>query len=164
MLRAAETKWNFLPFRPGLVGGHCIGVDPYYLTHKAEQLGYKSEVILAGRRLNDSMGSYVALRTIHSMVEQDIQISAAKVLILGLSFKENCSDDRNTRVIDLITELQKFGVSVDVYDPLVDLEVARCEFGVELVPLLGSKTYDGVIVAVAHDVFRDRGLNFSRTL
>ena len=157
VLRAAETKWNFLPFRPGLVGGHCIGVDPYYLTHKAEQLGYKSEVILAGRRLNDSMGSYVALRTIHAMVDQDIQISAAKVLILGLSFKENCSDVRNTRVIDLIAELQKFGVGVDVYDPLVDLEVARCEFGVELVQLLGAKTYDGVIVAVAHDVFRDRG-------
>lgn len=150
VLEAAGTKWNFLPFRPGLVGGHCIGVDPYYLTHKAEQVGYHPEVILAGRRINDGMGRYVVSQLAKAMILERIQIAGARVLILGLAFKENCPDLRNTRVMDIITELKDYAVAVDVHDPWVDVEEARREYGVELVvePQLG--VYDAIVVAVAH--------------
>lgn len=154
VLKAAGTKWNFLPFRPGLVGGHCIGVDPYYLTHKAAAIGYDPQVILAGRRINDNMGAYVANRLVKAMLKRRIQIEGARVLILGLTFKENCPDTRNTRVIDVIRELQEFGVRVEVHDPWV--AEAGAPEGVSLLedPHLGS--YDGVVLAVAHDLFRAR--------
>ncbi len=157
VLRAAGTKWNFLPFRPGLVGGHCIGVDPYYLTHKAETLGYHPQVILAGRRINDGMGAYVASQLVKAMLKRRIQVDGAKVLVLGLTFKENCPDLRNTRVIDIIRELRDYGVSVDVHDPWVDAQEARHEYGLDLIEEPGGDTYDGVILAVAHDCLREKG-------
>lgn len=157
VLQAAGTKWNFLPFRPGLVGGHCIGVDPYYLTHKAEALGYHPQVILAGRRINDSMGGYVAGRMIKAMVQRRIQVHGARVLVLGLTFKENCPDLRNSRVVDVITELQDYGVQVDCHDPWADPAEARSEFGVDLVADPQGGAYAGVILAVAHDAFRSAG-------
>jgi UDP-N-acetyl-D-galactosamine dehydrogenase len=157
VLRAAGTKWNFLPFRPGLVGGHCIGVDPYYLTHKAEALGYHPHVILAGRRINDSMGAYVAGRMVKAMLKQRIQVDGARILILGLTFKENCPDLRNTRVVDVITELRDYGVDVDIHDPLADPAEARSEYGLELVADPAQGAYDGVILAVPHDGFRAAG-------
>ncbi|MCC7320670.1 MAG: Vi polysaccharide biosynthesis UDP-N-acetylglucosamine C-6 dehydrogenase TviB [Rubellimicrobium sp.] len=156
VLRAAGTKWNFLPFRPGLVGGHCIGVDPYYLTHKAESLGYRPEVILAGRRINDGMGEYVAGQLVKAMLKRRIQVNGARVLVLGLTFKENCPDLRNTRVIDVIRELEGYGVVVDVHDPWADAAEARAEYGVDLVtPQAGD--YDGIVVAVAHREFAEAG-------
>jgi UDP-N-acetyl-D-glucosamine/UDP-N-acetyl-D-galactosamine dehydrogenase len=157
VLEAAGTKWNFLPFRPGLVGGHCIGVDPYYLTHKAQAVGYHPEVILAGRRINDSMGRFVASEMIKAMLSKCIQIKGARVLIMGLTFKENCPDLRNTRVVDVIRELQEYQVDVDVYDPWVDVQEAVHEYGITLVtqPQLGL--YDGIVVAVAHRQFRAMG-------
>lgn len=154
VLNAAGTKWNFLPFRPGLVGGHCIGVDPYYLTHKAESIGYHPQIILAGRRLNDGMGAYVAGQLVKEMLRRRIHVHGARVLVMGLTFKENCPDLRNTRVVDVIKELCDFGVDVDVFDPWIDPQEAQHEYGLSLVssPPLGE--YDGVILAVAHDQFR----------
>ncbi|MBU2707673.1 Vi polysaccharide biosynthesis UDP-N-acetylglucosamine C-6 dehydrogenase TviB [Zooshikella marina] len=153
VLEAAGTKWNFLPFRPGLVGGHCIGVDPYYLTHKAQEIGYRPEVILAGRRINDRMGSYVAERLIKLMVQKKIHIAEAKVLMLGLTFKENCPDLRNTKAIDIIEELQAWGVQVDIYDPWIDPAEAAHEYGVEVLTEKPNTIYDGVVLAVAHQQF-----------
>lgn len=154
VLKAAGTKWNFLPFRPGLVGGHCIGVDPYYLTHKAEAVGYHPQIILGGRRLNDGMGAYVAGQLIKEMLKKCIQVNGSKVLVMGLTFKENCPDLRNTRVIDVISELKEYGVQVDVHDPWVDPETALAEYGILLVSEPKPNTYDGVIIAVAHDEFK----------
>ena len=154
VLEAAGTKWNFLPFRPGLVGGHCIGVDPYYLTHKAEAMGYHPQVILAGRRINDGMGAYVAGQMVKAMLKKRIQVNGARVLVMGLAFKENCPDLRNTRVVDVIAELRDYGVEVDVHDPWVDAHEARAEYGLELVETPATGAYDGVILAVAHDEFR----------
>lgn len=153
VLEAAGTKWNFLPFRPGLVGGHCIGVDPYYLTHKAQQIGYHPEVILAGRRINDSMGGYVAERVVKLMQQRDLRTAGGKVLILGLAFKENCPDLRNTRVVDIIQELRAYNVEVDVHDPWVSPAQAQHEYGITPVAEPAAGAYDGVIVAVAHHQF-----------
>ena len=157
VLNAAGTKWNFLPFRPGLVGGHCIGVDPYYLTHKAEEIGYRPEIILAGRRLNDGMGAYVAGQLVKEMLKQRIQVNGARVLIMGLTFKENCPDLRNTRVVDVIAELETYGIEVDVYDPWACAEEARREYGLVLREELPPLSYDGVVIAVAHEQFRKQG-------
>ena len=157
VLRAAGTKWNFLPFRPGLVGGHCIGVDPYYLTHKAEALGYHPQVILAGRRINDGMGSYVAGQMIKAMLKKRIQVDGARVLVLGLAFKENCPDLRNTRVVDVVAELRDYGVRVEVHDPWANADEARAEYGFGLVSEPEQGAYDGVSLAVAHDSFRRAG-------
>lgn len=158
VLKAAGTKWNFLPFRPGLVGGHCIGVDPYYLTHKAEALGYYPQVILAGRRINDGMGAYVASEMIKAMIKKGIAVKAARLLVLGLTFKENCPDLRNTRIVDVVSELRDFGVSVDVHDPWVDAEEAMREYGIALTANPEAGAYDGVILAVAHDAFKEGGI------
>lgn len=157
VLQAAGTKWNFLPFRPGLVGGHCIGVDPYYLTHKAKSLGYHPEVILAGRRINDGMGAYVAAQLIKAMVKKRIQVEGAKVLIMGLTFKENCPDLRNTRVIDILKELREYNIEADVYDPWVDPLEAEHEYHISPLPKLTPGQYDGVILAVAHRQFQEMG-------
>lgn len=153
VLRAAGTKWNFLPFRPGLVGGHCIGVDPYYLTHKAEAVGYHPQIILAGRRLNDGMGNYVVSQMVKRMMRGGINVGAARVLVMGLTFKENCPDLRNTRVVDIIEELKDYGITVDVHDPHADHQAALTEYGISLIndPLPGA--YDGVVLAVAHREF-----------
>jgi len=152
VLEAAGTKWNFLPFRPGLVGGHCIGVDPYYLTHKAQEVGYNPEIILAGRRLNDNMGMYVANQVLKLMIQKEHKIAGAKVLVLGITFKENCPDIRNSRVIDVIRELEEFGTDVEVYDPWADSVEVKREYGLDLIDSLNS-TYDAVVLAVAHDKF-----------
>ena len=157
VLEAAGTKWNFLPFRPGLVGGHCIGVDPYYLTHKAEQIGYIPQVILAGRRINDNMGGYVAGRTVKLMTKKRIHVVDSNILILGLTFKENCPDLRNTRVTDIIRELKTYNANVDVYDPWVDPAEAEHEYGINLISNPDEGKYDAVILAVAHHQFRDMG-------
>ncbi|MVO17260.1 Vi polysaccharide biosynthesis UDP-N-acetylglucosamine C-6 dehydrogenase TviB [Parasedimentitalea huanghaiensis] len=157
VLRAAGSKWNFLPFRPGLVGGHCIGVDPYYLTHKAEQVGYHPEILLAGRRLNDGMGAYVAQQMIKAMLKRRIQVVDARVLVMGLTFKENCPDLRNTRVIDVVRGLEDFGVEVDVSDPNVAPADARTEFNLDLVEAPKQGVYDGIVLAVAHDEFHAMG-------
>lgn len=157
VLQAAGTKWNFLPFRPGLVGGHCIGVDPYYLTHKAEALGYHPEVILAGRRINDGMGAYAAQQMVKTMLKRQIDVGGARILILGLTFKEDCPDLRNTRVVDMIDELRDYGAAVDVYDPLPDVDEARKEYGLELIAAPQPGAYDGVVLAVAHQEFRKAG-------
>ncbi len=158
VLKAAETKWNFLPFKPGLVGGHCIGVDPYYLTHKSQQLGYSPEVILAGRKLNDSMGKFIAKRLIISLKEHEIKISKTRVLVMGLTFKENCPDLRNTKVIDVITGLKDEDISVDIYDPWVDKGLAEDIYNINIVEELESNIYDAIIIAVAHNIFLDLGL------
>jgi UDP-N-acetyl-D-galactosamine dehydrogenase len=162
VLKAAGTKWNFLPFRPGLVGGHCIGVDPYYLTHKAEALGYHPQVILAGRRINDGMGAYVAGQLVKAMLKRRIQIDGCRVIVLGLTFKENCPDLRNTRVVDVVAELRDYGVVVDVHDPWVDPVEAQKEYGLVLVESPEPQTYDGVVLAVAHDSYRDAGITALR--
>lgn len=154
VLEAAGTKWNFLPFRPGLVGGHCIGVDPYYLTYKAQQLGYHPQMILAGRRINDNMSLYVASQFIKKMLSKGIQPKDSRVLILGLAFKENCPDVRNTKVVDIIDELSSYGTQVDVHDPWVAVSQAKQEYGIDLVADPAQGAYDGVIIAVAHDEFR----------
>ncbi|HBD04657.1 MAG TPA: Vi polysaccharide biosynthesis UDP-N-acetylglucosamine C-6 dehydrogenase TviB [Psychrobacter sp.] len=164
VLEAAGTKWNFLPFRPGLVGGHCIGVDPYYLTHKAQAIGYNPEIILAGRRLNDGMGEYVTTQLIKTMIKKRIQVEGAKVLILGLSFKENCPDVRNTKVIDIVHELQEYNIDVDVYDPWVDAVEAQKEYGVKPVNEPTANSYDSIILAVAHSEFVDMGVAHIRSL
>ena len=153
VLEAAGTKWNFLPFRPGLVGGHCIGVDPYYLTHKAQQIGYHPEVILAGRRINDSMGGHVAQRVVKLMQQRGIQTSGAKVLLLGLAFKENCPDLRNTRVVDIIAELGTYNVDVDVHDPWIAAAHASHEYGIDPVATPAHGAYDAIVLAVAHREF-----------
>jgi UDP-N-acetyl-D-galactosamine dehydrogenase len=157
VLKAAGTKWNFLGFRPGLVGGHCIGVDPYYLTHKAESIGYHPEVILAGRRINDAMGAHVVSRLIKQMLKRRIQVDGANVLVMGLTFKENCPDLRNTKVIDIVTELKEYGVNVDVYDPWVSVEGARDEYGITPVAMPANDNYDAIVVAVAHRQFKELG-------
>jgi UDP-N-acetyl-D-galactosamine dehydrogenase len=157
VLEAAGTKWNFLPFRPGLVGGHCIGVDPYYLTYKAQQLGYHPQMILAGRRINDNMSLYVASQVIKRMISRGIQLLDSRVLILGLAFKENCPDVRNTKVVEIVTELRSYGAKVDVHDPWVDAQEAMHEYGIELVSEPEKGAYDVVVLAVAHDEFRELG-------
>ncbi len=157
VLLAAGTKWNFLPFRPGLVGGHCIGVDPYYLTYKAEQLGYDPQMILAGRRINDNMSLYVAAQVVKRMAKKKISWAGARALILGLAFKENCPDLRNTRVVDIVRELQSYDLQVDVHDPWVDADEAKAEYGITLVPDPAEGAYDVVIIAVAHEQFRALG-------
>lgn len=164
VLQAAGSKWNFLPFRPGLVGGHCIGVDPYYLTHKAQALGYHPEIILAGRRLNDNMGAYVANQLIKAMIKSRIQIEGARVLVMGLTFKENCPDLRNTRVVDIVTELQDYNCMVDVYDPWVAAAAANHEYGIMPITLPAPGAYDGIVLAVAHHQFKTMGVAAIRTL
>jgi UDP-N-acetyl-D-galactosamine dehydrogenase len=164
VLKAAGSKWNFLPFRPGLVGGHCIGVDPYYLTHKAQAIGYHPEIILAGRRLNDSMGAYVVAQLVKAMTKKRIQVEGARVLVMGLAFKENCPDLRNTRVVDIVSELKDYNCVVDVNDPWVSNEEALREYGITPVsdPVAGS--YDAIILAVAHSQFKEMGSVAIRTL
>ncbi len=164
VLKAAGTKWNFLPFRPGLVGGHCIGVDPYYLTHKAQSIGYHPEIILAGRRLNDSMGAYVASQMVKALMKRRIHVDGARVLIMGLTFKENCPDLRNTKIVDIIAELREYRVEVDVHDPWAEAAEAQHEYGLTPVsqPLPG--TYDGIILAVAHHQFKAMGETAIRAL
>jgi len=157
VLEAAGTKWNFLPFRPGLVGGHCIGVDPYYLTHKAQAVGYHPEIILAGRRLNDAMGEYVASRLVKEMMNSDVQVKGANVLVLGLTFKENCPDLRNTKVIDVIHELQDYHLNVDVCDPWVDKAEAEQEYGIVPIDLPETSDYDAIVIAVGHSQFVEMG-------
>ena len=164
VLEAAGTKWNFLPFRPGLVGGHCIGVDPYYLTHKAQQIGHHPEVILSGRRINDGMGKHVAQRVIKLMVQRRLQIAQSKVLVLGLAFKENCPDLRNTRVIDVIEELRSYHAQVDVHDPWIDPDQARHEYGIDMTAELEPGRYDAIVLAVAHNQFIDMGAERLRGL
>lgn len=155
VLKAAGTKWNFLPFRPGLVGGHCIGVDPYYLTHKAQAIGYHPEVILAGRRINDGMSQFVSSQLVKEMIKKRIHVDGAKVLLMGLTFKENCPDLRNTKVVDIISELEEYNISVDVYDPWVNPEDALEEYGIDVLREKPSQKYDALIMAVAHNEFRD---------
>lgn len=157
VLKAAGTKWNFLPFRPGLVGGHCIGVDPYYLTHKAQSVGYHPEIILAGRRLNDGMGAYVASQLVKAMLKKRIHVEGSRVLVLGLTFKENCPDLRNTKVVDIIAELQDYGVSVDCYDPWINATEAQYEYGITPVSEPAVGAYDGIVLAVAHKEFAAMG-------
>lgn len=164
VLLAAGSKWNFLPFRPGLVGGHCIGVDPYYLTHKAQEIGYNPEIILAGRRLNDSMGQYVASQLVKAMTKKGIAIQGSRVLILGLTFKENTPDLRNTRVVDIIRELEDYGITVDVHDPWADPAEALAEYGLALVDAPSENTYDGVVIAVAHHQYKSLGVERVRAL
>ena len=164
VLEAAGTKWNFLPFRPGLVGGHCIGVDPYYLTHKAQQIGYHPDVILAGRRINDGMGSHVARRVAKLMARQNLPTAGARVLVLGLAFKENCPDVRNTRVVDIVAELRSYNAQVDVHDPWVSAAEAKHEYGLDLVAEPQAGQYDAVILAVAHREFTERGGDGVRAL
>jgi UDP-N-acetyl-D-galactosamine dehydrogenase len=157
VLEAAGTKWNFLPFRPGLVGGHCIGVDPYYLTYKAQQLGYNPEMILAGRRINDNMSIYIASRIVKLMLTRGVQPASSRVLVMGLAFKENCPDVRNSRVVDIVRELTTYGLHVDVYDPWVDPNAAREEYRIEMVTDPERNNYDAIVVAVAHRQFRELG-------
>lgn len=155
VLRAAGTKWNFLSFEPGLVGGHCIGVDPYYLTYKAEQIGYHSRIILAGRRINDGMGAYVAQELVKKMIHADVKVKDADVLVLGLTFKGNCPDTRNTKVIDILNELGSYEIHTSVYDPVADKAEAKREYGIDLVSKAELKNFDAVLVAVDHDDFKE---------
>jgi UDP-N-acetyl-D-galactosamine dehydrogenase len=164
VLEAAGSKWNFLPFRPGLVGGHCIGVDPYYLTHKAQSIGYQPEIILAGRRLNDGMGAYVVHSVVKMMMKRGIASNNSKALVLGLTFKENCPDLRNTRVVDIVAEFEDYGTQVDVYDPWVSPEEAEQEYGLSPVSELKEGEYDAVILAVAHREFQQMGVEKIRAL
>lgn len=162
VLQAAGTKWNFLPFRPGLVGGHCIGVDPYYLTHKAQSIGYHPEIILAGRRLNDGMGAYVVSQLVKAMLKRRIHVDGARVLVMGLAFKENCPDLRNTRVVDIVSELAEYNIQVDVYDPWVSVVEAQQEYGITPITEPAVNAYDGVVLAVAHNEFRVLGVEAIR--
>lgn len=164
VLEAAGTKWNFLPFRPGLVGGHCIGVDPYYLTHKAQAAGYHPEMILAGRRLNDNMGKNVVNRLVKEMVKQGIDVGAARVLVMGLTFKENCPDLRNTKVVDIVSELASYGITIDIVDPWCTAEEAKHEYGLDVHEDVKDATYDGIIIAVGHEEFKDMGASAIRKL
>lgn len=162
VLEAAGTKWNFLPFRPGLVGGHCIGVDPYYLTYKAQAAGYHPEMILAGRRINDGMGRYIAGEVIRLMLKRRIHVSGAKILVMGVTFKENCPDIRNTRVVDIVHELAALNVEVAVYDPWADAAEVKQEYGIELIEDVPQGQYDAAVVAVAHQAFTDEGIDAIR--
>lgn len=164
VLTAAGTKWNFLPFRPGLVGGHCIGVDPYYLTHKAQSIGYYPEIILAGRRINDSMGSYVVAQLVKAMTRNRIHVEGARVLVMGFSFKENCPDLRNTRVVDVVRELEEYHVQVDVFDPWIDKQEAMDEHQIHPVQAPEQGAYDAIILAVAHRQFIEMGISSIRAL
>lgn len=164
VLAAAGTKWNFLPFRPGLVGGHCIGVDPYYLTHKAQSIGYNPEIILAGRRLNDNMGIYVANQVIKLMIKKGHKIEGSKVLVLGITFKENCPDIRNSRVIDVIEELQEFGCNIDVYDPWADTKEVEHEYNLKLIKELNIAKYEAIVLAVAHNEFKELKLKIDNNV
>jgi UDP-N-acetyl-D-galactosamine dehydrogenase len=164
VLEAAGSKWNFLPFRPGLVGGHCIGVDPYYLTHKSQSIGYHPEIILAGRRLNDGMAVHVANRLVKEMIRKQIQVDGARILVMGLSFKENCPDIRNTKVVDVINELKGFNCLVDIYDPWVSIEDAKSEYGIEPITELEKNNYDAIIIAVGHQEFKEMGIEKIRNL
>jgi len=157
VLEAAGSKWNFLPFRPGLVGGHCIGVDPYYLTHKAQAIGHQPEVILSGRRINDRMGEYIVSVIIKMMIQRGLPIVGARILILGLTFKENCTDLRNTKVADMIREFESYGVNVDVHDPWAAPEEAKNEYDIELIDTPQDNQYSATVLAVAHKQFRDLG-------
>lgn len=158
VLAAAGTKWNFLPFKPGLVGGHCIGVDPYYLAQKAQELGYHPEIILAGRRLNDSMGAYVASEVVKLMLQNDIKVNGAHILVLGITFKENCPDVRNTKVVDVIKDLKEYGVHVTVFDPWIDPEEVKQEYGLEAITTTPETKFDAIVHAVAHKKFADINL------
>ena len=164
VLEAAGTKWNFLPFRPGLVGGHCIGVDPYYLTHKAQSVGYHPEMILAGRRLNDGMGKYIVAELVKGMLNKRIQVNGAKVLVLGLTFKENCPDIRNTKIVDIISELKGYNINVDITDPWCSVEEVEHEYGLSLIEKPAKDNYDAIIIAVAHSQFKDLGAENIRKL
>lgn len=164
VLEAAGTKWNFLPFRPGLVGGHCIGVDPYYLTHKAQSIGYHPEIILAGRRLNDGMGAYVVSQLVKAMLKKRIHVDGAKVLIMGLTFKENCPDLRNTRIVDIVRELGEYNIEVDVYDPWVNPSEAQHEYSISPIAVPVTDSYDAIVLAVAHNEFRAMGAERIRSL
>lgn len=164
VLKAAGSKWNFLPFRPGLVGGHCIGVDPYYLTHKAQAIGYHPEIILAGRRLNDSMGTYVVAQLVKAMTKKRLQVDGSKVLVMGLTFKENCPDLRNTRVVDIVAELKDYNCDVDVYDPWVSIDEAQYEYNIVPISAPESGVYDAIIIAVAHEQFKFMGAEAIRAL
>jgi len=164
VLLAAGSKWNFLPFRPGLVGGHCIGVDPYYLTHKAQAIGYHPEMILAGRRINDNMGNYVAQQIALLMIQRKIPVKDSRILVMGLTFKENCPDVRNTRIVDVVKELEKYGARVDVTDPWADPDEAEHEYGLRPVQKVKPGSYDAVVVGVAHDEFRRMGIDKVRKL
>jgi len=164
VLQAAGTKWNFLPFRPGLVGGHCIGVDPYYLTHKAESIGYHPQIILAGRRLNDSMGAYVVTQLVKAMTQRRIHVQGARVLVMGLTFKENCPDLRNTRVVDIVKELADYHVQADVFDPWANAAAAEHEYGITPVQQPEPGAYDAIIIAVAHHQFKAMGAEAIRAL
>jgi UDP-N-acetyl-D-galactosamine dehydrogenase len=157
VLEAAGTKWNFLPFRPGLVGGHCIGVDPYYLTYRAEQLGYHPEVILAGRRINDNMGKHVSQELVKTLLARKVDLARARVLVMGFTFKENCADTRNTRVADIVTELKSFSVATDLYDPWVSADAVQQEYGIDPIAAPKPGSYDAIIVAVAHSEFVKMG-------
>jgi UDP-N-acetyl-D-glucosamine/UDP-N-acetyl-D-galactosamine dehydrogenase len=162
VLEAAGTKWNFLPFKPGLVGGHCIGVDPYYLAQKAQEFGYNPEIILAGRRLNDGMGDYVALQVIKTMIKKDIKIKNAKILILGITFKENCPDVRNTKVVDVITALKSYGTNTTIYDPWANEEEVMHEYGMISSKKIPNTKFDAIVLTVAHSEFRELDLNTLR--
>jgi UDP-N-acetyl-D-galactosamine dehydrogenase len=164
VLQAAGTKWNFLPFRPGLVGGHCIGVDPYYLTYKSQEIGYHPEVILAGRRINDEIGKYISERVVKEITRKRIHIVDANILILGLSFKEDCPDIRNTRVVEMVRGLEEYQANVDIYDPWVESKNAEQEYGLEVLSKPESNQYDAVIIAVAHECFKKMGLPKIRDL
>jgi UDP-N-acetyl-D-galactosamine dehydrogenase len=164
VLESAGTKWNFLPFRPGLVGGHCIGVDPYYLTHKAESVGYHPEMILAGRRLNDNMGAYVVSQLVKSMLKKGIQVKDANVLVMGLTFKENCPDLRNTKVVDIVAEMKDYNMNVDVLDPWCSSEGAQHEYGLSTIKEAEDNTYDAIVLAVSHNEFKVMGAEAIRAL
>jgi UDP-N-acetyl-D-glucosamine/UDP-N-acetyl-D-galactosamine dehydrogenase len=164
VLNAAGSKWNFLPFRPGLVGGHCIGVDPYYLTHKAQAIGYHPEIILAGRRLNDGMGAYVVAQLVKAMTKKRIHVDGAKVLVMGLAFKENCPDLRNTRIVDIVAELNEYNCNVDVYDPWVSVEEAQHEYNITPITGLKPQSYDAILLCVAHQQFIALGAQNIRAL
>jgi UDP-N-acetyl-D-glucosamine/UDP-N-acetyl-D-galactosamine dehydrogenase len=163
VLQAAGTKWNFLPFRPGLVGGHCIGVDPYYLTHKAQEIGYHPEMILAGRRINDNMAIYVAERIAQLMIKKRIHVKGSRILMMGLTFKENCPDLRNSKVADVVTELKKYGAKVDVFDPWIDGEECEHEYGIKPIRAPKKGTYDAIVLAVAHKQFKEMGISEVRS-
>lgn len=162
VLEAAGSKWNFLPFRPGLVGGHCIGVDPYYLTHRAQQVGYHPDVILSGRRINDGMGAYVAHQLVKQMVKRCLQVQGARVLVMGLTFKENCPDLRNTKVVDILSELSDYNVVVDIFDPQANKAEAERMYGIRLVDSPEADSYDAIILAVAHREFRELSVEVIR--
>ncbi|CAM5353547.1 Vi polysaccharide biosynthesis UDP-N-acetylglucosamine C-6 dehydrogenase TviB [Thauera mechernichensis] len=163
VLQAAGSKWNFLPFRPGLVGGHCIGVDPYYLTHKAQEIGYHPEIILAGRRLNDGMGAYVVSQLVKAMLKRRITVEGARVLVMGLTFKENCPDLRNTRIVNIVKELGEYNIRADVYDPWVDVAEAQHEYGLTPIEAPRPHEYDAIVLAVAHQNFKEMGVDRIRS-